>query len=301
MMFTSDPYQNCTLCPRNCSVDRHTAPGYCGGMAQVKAARAGLHFYEEPYLSGQKGSGTVFFSGCALQCVFCQNASISRENFGFGVSEERLPEIFLETQDRGAHNVNLVTGSHYVPTIAKALERAKAKGLTIPVIWNSGGYEKPETLQMLSGLVDVWLPDFKARAAELGRRYFNAPDYGDWAKQAIDFMVKDAGAPVFDENDMMIKGVTVRHLVMPGAVEESKAVIEYLYQTYGNTIWLSLMSQYTPIGTPPYPELRRPITAEEYDAVVDYALDLGVENCLIQEGDSVGESFIPIFDGEGIL
>ena len=295
----TDYYRKCTLCPRKCGADRTQTPGICGMTDKITAARAGLHYYEEPYISGEAGSGTVFFSGCSLRCIFCQNREISSGGFGKEITAERLAEIFLEQQDRGALNINIVTGTHFAPSIAEALRQAKDNGLKIPVLWNSSGYEEPDTLRMLDGLVDIWLPDFKTLDSDIAKKYFNAPDYPDAAKKALEFMVSCAPEPVF-ENDMMVKGVTVRHLVMPGATADSKNVIEYLYKTYGDRIWISIMSQYTPIGEMPYPELNRKVTRREYDRVVDYAISLGVTQAMIQEGDAVGESFIPAFDGEGI-
>ena len=335
-------YKNCALCPRNCGIDRNVRQGPCGCGSALKAARAGLHYYEEPFLSGTNGSGTVFFSGCSLGCIYCQNSPISRDGFGLEINEERLAQIFLEQQQRGAHNINLVTGTHFTPSIAKALRDAKARGLTLPVVWNSSGYEKPETLQMLEGLVDIFLPDFKTMSSGLGQRYMKAPDYPEWAKKALESMVRMTGEAKFapleqnaaDPSDaaydgegvLMTRGVVVRHLVIPGQLEDSKAVLRYLYETYGDRIWISLMSQYTPIGVfaeeeplasavtqrqdtkmdgkemrRNYPELCRPVSYKEYDEAVDYAISLGIENCMIQEDETASDSFIPAFDGEGIL
>jgi len=317
-------YNNCTLCPRNCGADRTSASGFCGESSTIRAARAGLHLFEEPFISGKSGSGTVFFSGCSTGCIYCQNFQISRDRLGFEISTNRLAEIFLELQDKKASNINLVTGTHFTPSISEALRTAKQNGLTIPVLWNSSGYEKPETLHMLEGLVDIFMPDFKTMSAELGARYMNAPDYPYHAREAVDFMVKIAGKAMFTEpglnkNEILMrKGVLVRHLIIPGHTRDSMEVIRYLYETYGDTIWISIMNQYTPVGvfskcqreTPAgndtgkiretYPELTRSVTNREYDKVVDYALSLGIKNCMIQEGGAVSESFIPSFDGEGL-
>ncbi|MBQ9815799.1 MAG: radical SAM protein [Lachnospiraceae bacterium] len=292
-------YDNCTLCPRRCGVNRREAKGYCGMGDQLLAARAGLHFYEEPYISGESGSGTVFFSGCSLKCVFCQNWQISRDGFGKEISTDRLSEIFLEQQSRGALNINLVTGTHFTPSIAEALRKAKAGGLQIPVLWNSSAYEEVETLRMLEGLVDIWLPDFKTLDEGLAKKYYNAPDYPEAAKKALDYMVTVSPEPVF-EGDLMVSGVNVRHLVMPGASADSKNVISYLYGTYKNRIWISIMNQYTPVTAQPYDKLNRKTTRREYEKVVNFAIDLGVTQAMIQEEGTAKDSFIPVFDGEGI-
>ena len=320
-------YENCRLCPRNCGVNRNLQKGVCGCGSTLKAARAGLHYYEEPFLSGINGSGTVFFTGCSLRCIYCQNGQISLDQYGFEISAERLAEIFLEQQDRKAHNINLVTGTHFTPSIAKALSLAKSNGLQIPVVWNSSGYEKPEVLEILDGLVDIFMPDFKTLSSELGLKYMKAPDYPEWAKKSLDFMVKSIGPAVFEEtpesavlmesdaqpyegeNEMMRRGVIVRHLVIPGQSEDSKAILKYLFETYGDKIWISLMSQYTPFGKfqkaeeadTKYRELYHKLSRKEYDELVDYAIDLGIEQCMIQEEDVASESFIPVFDGTGII
>ena len=318
----TDHYENCKLCPRECGVNRYKYKGYCGCKAELRAARSGLHFYEEPFLSGSRGSGTVFFSGCSLGCIYCQNFKISEENLGFDISTDRLTEIFLEQQRRGAHNINLVTASHFTPTVVSALEKAKCSGLSIPVIWNSSGYEKAETLSMLKGLVDIFMPDLKTLSCENAARYMKAPDYPEIVKEAVKCMHNMTDANLFltkdnkivskcdGEDVLMLKGLVVRHLVIPGQIEDSKAVIKYLYESYGDSIWISLMSQYTPVGRwaaeadsedkIKYPELYRKLSEEEYDELIDYAIDLGVENCMIQDGDVAMESFIPDFDGSGL-
>lgn len=292
-------YKECCLCPRNCHVNRYERAGYCGCRAEVKAARAGLHFYEEPFISGKRGSGTVFFSGCAMKCLFCQNIELSRDAFGFEITIERLAEIFLEEQKRGAHNLNLVTGSHFIPSIAEALKLAKKKGLSIPVLWNSSAYEKKDSLKLLEGLVDIWMPDLKTLSGEIGQRYFRAPDYPEAAMEAVEYMVS-LGEVEF-QDDLMVKGVNVRHLMMPGGFEDTCRVLSYLFKHFGNKIWISLMNQYTPMGEMPYKELNRRLYKREYEKAVDFAIDLGIENCMIQEGGTVSESFIPKFDGSGII
>ncbi|MCQ2512884.1 MAG: radical SAM protein [Lachnospiraceae bacterium] len=305
-----DVFTNCRLCPRNCNVDRTQGEGFCKSGSEIKAARAALHFYEEPFLSGVSGSGAIFFSGCSLQCIYCQNKQISREGTGIIISVERLSEIFFELKDKGARNINLVTGTHFTPVIAKAIEKAKTNGLDLPIIWNSSGYEYAETLKMLEGLVDIYLPDFKTLDSKIAQRYFKAVDYPERAKEALAQMVKAAGTMSFDtseqarkefeEEGLMQKGVCVRHLVTPGNGEDSKAVIQYLYETYGDDIWISVMSQYTPMEPYDLPELNEMVSEEEYEEIVDFAIDLGVTNCMIQEGRAVGTSFIPEFNGEGI-
>ena len=295
----------CSLCPRNCGARRQEGGiGICGQTDRLKAARAALHFWEEPCISGKEGSGTVFFSGCNLHCVYCQNRDISGGAAGKYITIERLSAIFLELQKKGANNINLVTPGHFAFEIAEALVRAKRQGLHLPIVYNTGSYEYAETLRKMEGLVDIYLPDFKYMDPALGRRYSHAEDYSGTAKAAIAEMVRQTGAAVFengDEDGLIKRGTIVRHLVLPGCVEDSKAVIRYLYETYGNTIYISIMNQFTPMpGLKDYPEINRRVTKEEYGEVVDYAISLGVENGFIQEGETAEESFIPAFDGEGI-
>jgi len=267
-----------------------------------RAARAALHYWEEPCISGTEGSGAVFFSGCTLRCVFCQNHEIAAGDVGRPVSMEQLADIFLRLQAQGANNINLVTAGHFLDTVIPALENAKRGGLHIPVVYNTGGYEKASVLQRLEGLVDVWLPDHKYRSSALAERYSHAADYPARAGEALEEMVRQAGHPVFDERGMMQKGVIVRHLVLPGCVPDSKDVLEYLWDHYRNQIYVSIMSQYTPLPhAAAYPELARRVTKEEYEEVVDYALFLGMEQVYIQEGECAKESFIPPFNYEGIL
>lgn len=295
-------YQTCNICPRNCQVNRFSGQtGFCGMPASIQVARASLHMWEEPCISGTNGSGTVFFTGCNLKCVFCQNHTIAIQKKGRELSVEQLSDLFLTLQDKGAHNINLVTPSHYIPGIAQALTLAKNRGLTIPIVYNTGGYDSVEALSMLEGLVDVYLPDFKYVSSILSERYSHASDYFEIAKASLAEMFRQVGAPVF-QGDMLVKGVVVRHLLLPGFVEDSKAVIKYLYQTYGNNIFLSIMNQYTPLPhVADFPEINRKVTPEEYDELVDYAIHLGVENGFIQEGDTAEESFIPDFDFTGLV
>lgn len=297
--------KKCTLCPRSCLVDRTKGErGICGQSDKLKVARAALHYWEEPCISGKEGSGTVFFSGCALHCVFCQNANIANGTAGKEISIERLAEIFLELQEKKANNINLVTPGHFVPQIVMALQAAKNQGLVIPVVYNTSSYECVDTIKKLEGLVDIYLPDFKYMDTGLSAKYSHATDYSEVAKKAVGEMVRQTGGAVFlhnDEDDLISRGTIVRHLLLPGCVEDSKAVIRYLYETYGNRIYISIMNQFTPLpGVKKYPELNRRVTEEEYEEVVDYAISLGVENGFIQEGETAEESFIPEFDGEGV-
>lgn len=287
----------CELCPRLCGVDRDKNVGFCKSNNVVKIARAGLHAWEEPCISGENGSGTVFFSGCTLKCVFCQNYVLSHDNAGKEITVERLAEIFLELQRKNAHNINLVTPTHYVLQIVEALKTARERGLSIPVVYNSSGYERAETIEMLKGFVDIYLPDFKYFSDELAQKYSNAPKYFEVASLALEKMFEQVGKPEFDDYGMMKKGVVVRHLVLPGYVEDSKDVIKYIYEKYGDDVILSIMNQYTPLPhVEKFPEINRKLTEKEYDDVIDFALEIGVENAFIQEGDTAKESFIPDFD-----
>ena len=270
--------------------------------AALTAARASLHMWEEPPISGERGSGTVFFSGCSLSCVFCQNAQISHGGEGKEIDCGRLAEIFLELEEKGAHNVNLVTASHFAPHIISALDIAKARGLTLPILYNCGGYESVETLKMLRGYVDIYLPDFKYMDSSLAARYSKCPDYPEKAKAALAEMFDQTGAPVFGVDGMLKRGTVVRHLVLPGCVKDSMEVLRYLHTTYGNSIFISIMSQYTPPARikEQYPEIARKLTRYEYGKVVRFAEEIGIVNGFTQYGEAAQESFIPIFDGEGI-
>lgn len=295
--------KKCTLCPRNCKVNRVVGEvGYCGQSASVYVARAALHMWEEPCISGTRGSGTVFFSGCNLRCVFCQNHDIAIGRVGKEIEIEDLAQIFLKLQKEGAVNLNLVTGTHYVPQIIRALEIAKEKGFRIPVLYNSSGYESVETLKLLEGVVDIYLPDFKYINAVTAKKYSNASDYPRIAKLALKEMVRQCKETVFIEDGYMQRGVMVRHLILPGYIEESKQILAYLYGIYGNDIYYSIMNQYTPLKhVEVYPEINRKITEAEYDEVVDFAIDLGIENGFIQEGETADESFIPQFDFDTLM
>lgn len=302
-MSLLDLYTSCQLCPRNCKADRqHGQTGFCHMPADLKVARAALHMWEEPCISGKAGSGAVFFSGCSVGCVFCQNHAIAAGQSGKRISIERLADIFLELQTKGANNINLVTPEHYAPSIALALAMAKAKGLHLPIICNCSGYSSLTALRILSDHVNVWLPDFKYYSPELSRKYSHAPDYFTVACQALQFMYEQAGDPVFDDNGIIQKGIIVRHLTLPGCMEDSRKVIHYLHETYGDKIYISIMNQFTPVSEllSDYPELNHTISASDYDALVDYTIDIGVENGFIQEGETAKESFIPPFDNEGV-
>lgn len=295
----------CTLCPRNCAVDRKIGEkGICGQSNELKVARAALHFWEEPCISGTTGSGTVFFSGCSLHCVFCQNEQIANGSVGKTISIERLVEIFFELEKQGANNINLVTPGHFIPQIREALFRAKQQGLSLPIVYNTSSYESLEALRSLEGLVDIYLPDFKYMSSDLSKKYSHAADYAEVAKTAIAEMVRQTGAPVFDEDgeDGLIKrGTIVRHLTLPGCMEDSKEILTYLHETYGEQIYISIMNQFTPLeNVAGYPELNRKITGEEYDELIDFAIDLGIEQGFIQEGETAEESFIPDFDCFGV-
>lgn len=296
-------YEECVLCPRACHVNRSVLgqKGLCGMPDRVRIARAALHFWEETCISGKEGSGAVFFSGCNLRCVFCQNREISAGGAGIEISVERLSDIFLELQEQGANNINLVTPTHYLLSVAEALEKAKQKGLRVPVVYNCGGYESVEALKRIEGLVDIYLPDYKYVSAELAARYSAAEDYPQRAWEALAEMYRQTGEAVLDERGMMRRGVIVRHLILPGHTKEAIAVLQKLYATYGNTICYSIMNQYTPLPyvAKEYPELNRRLTKREYDKVIDAAVSMGIENGYIQEGETAKESFIPPFDGTG--
>ncbi len=361
---------DCVLCPRNCHVNRLKGRrGFCGEAGTIRAARAALYYTEEPVISGTRGSGTVFFAGCSLGCIYCQNRQISRPGTAFPaapsasqtgspqspapaqkegpkppvaaqkasgevkpssvrlteISPERMAEIFLELQEQGAHNINLVTPEHFVPLLIPALRRAKADGLTIPVVYNTGSYERVEAVKALEGLVDVWLPDLKYVSSALSARHTGAADYFRYASAAIAEMVRQCPEPVFSDGShsidcpddaddpIMVRGVLVRHLALPGCAEDSRAVLRYLHETYGDRIFISIMNQYTPmpqvqktdlcrhLSEREYANLCRRLSEEEYDALVDYAIDLGITNGFIQESGTVSPSYIPVFDGTGIL
>ena len=291
----------CRLCPRQCGVERSKRTGYCGVSDRVKLARAALHFWEEPCISGERGSGTVFFSGCALKCVFCQNYQLSAGHFGKEVSIQRLAEIFLELQQQGAHNINLVTGGHYVPQIVQALELVR-KDLKIPVVYNSSGYETVKTLRQLKGYVDIYLPDLKYYSPERSARYSNARDYFAVASQAVQEMFSQVGPVQFDEQGMLQKGVVVRHMVMPNGVEDTMDILTWIAEHLPlDDILVSVMSQYTPFyKSADYPEINRRLTQEEYDRVLDWMECMGIEQGFVQELSSAKEEYTPDFSLQGV-
>lgn len=292
----------CTLCPRNCHFDRiNKKTGYCGMDNTVRVARAALHMWEEPCISGEKGSGAVFFTGCGLKCCFCQNREIAIGKSGLEISVDRLGEIFLELEEKGAANINLVTGAHFVPQIISALELARKKGMSLPIIYNSSGYEKVETLKMLEGYVDVYLPDFKYMESDLAEEFSHAADYPQTAKKAIREMIRQTGPVIINEDGYILRGTIVRHLILPGHTKNSVSVLEYLYHEYGDNIFISIMNQYTPVfKQEKYTELNRKVTKREYEKVLDAAVKLGIVNGFMQEGETAKESFIPSFDYEGV-
>lgn len=294
---------DCTLCPRRCHANRAAGQtGFCGQTAQLRAARAALHFWEEPCISGDCGSGTVFFSGCSLQCIFCQNHEIALGESGKVISVECLSQIFLELQEKGAANINLVTAGHFIPQVCRALELSKTHGLSIPVVYNTGSYEEVASLRLLEGLIDIWLPDLKYFSGDLSARYSSAPDYFQVATAAIAEMFRQTPTAVFDsKTGLMQRGIIVRHLMLPGQAADSKKILRYLHTTYGDAIYISIMNQYTPLaGMSEIPELNRKVTPEEYRRVLDFADRIGIENGFMQEDGTAAESFIPPFDYEGI-
>ncbi len=310
----------CRLCPRNCGILRQEGKkGYCGATDEILIARAAPHFWEEPCISGKKGSGAVFFSGCNLHCVYCQNKEISDGGSGKAVSIGRLAEIYLELQDKNVYNINLVTPTHYADKIRESLVLAKKNGLHIPVVYNCGGYESWETVEMLQDCIDIWMPDFKYISRDTAKKYSNCPDYFDKAAGALDEMVRqiklkggikmtevpiDPDNPESDKEEIMERGIIVRHMMLPGRTGESKRILRFLHERYGNDIYISIMSQYTPMpqvmNDDRFPELRQKVDRNDYERLVDFAMSIGIENAFIQEEDVAMESFIPTFDGTGV-
>ncbi|WP_432647610.1 MAG: Radical SAM core domain-containing protein [Mitsuokella multacida] len=295
--------QDCRLCPRHCGVDRTQKTGFCGAGAKARIALVSLHKWEEPCLTGSdgRGAGTVFFSYCNLRCCFCQNHEISHEGFGYEVTDERLAEIFLEQQARGAATLDLVTPTHYVPQILHALTLAKEQGFHLPVVYNSGAYETEETVEALRGSVDIFLPDLKYASEESAREYSLASDYFSVAAKAIEKMYDIAGPLQFAENGQLKRGVIVRHLVLPNHRHESMKVLDWLYKHFGDNVQISLMNQYTPMyKAGEHKGMNRRLTTFEYQSVVDHALDLGITHCYVQQGRTADTKFVPHFDGTGV-
>lgn len=297
----------CMLCPRACRSRRDRGErGACGETSAIRLARAALHFWEEPCISGKRGSGAVFFTGCQLRCVYCQNRPIAHGDVGREVSVSRLADIFFELEAQGANNINLVTPDHFIPQIAEATRAARAKGFSLPFVYNTGSYVTVEALRMLDGLIDIYLPDLKYLDEARAGAYSGAPDYPQVAKAALQEMYRQTGAVRFqrmpgEPEPMLRRGMVVRHLLLPGALDDARRIVVYLYDTFGDRIYLSLMSQYTPgAAVAGHPVLRRHVRRKDYEALVDEAIRIGVENAFIQEGSAADESFIPAFDYEGV-
>lgn len=294
-------YNSCELCPRKCHINRNTTKGICSNTSVLKVARSALHYFEEPSISGANGSGTIFFSGCNLKCCYCQNKEISNDNFGINISVERLSELMLELQAKNANNINLVTPTHFVPSIIEAIKLARANGLSIPIVYNTSGYESINTIKLLAGYVDIYLTDFKYFDNKLGEDLSKVKNYFEVASLALSEMYKQVGINKFDDNGMMTKGIIVRCLVLPTKGNDTKNIINYLYKKYQDNIYLSIMNQYTPVTkSTTFPFLNNKVSDSEYDDIINYALDLGVINAYIQEGETSDESFIPPFDLEGL-
>lgn len=301
MNHYSDLYEHCTLCPRMCGVNRHIRTGLCGCSSKMAAARAALHFWEEPCISGNRGSGAVFFSGCTLKCCFCQNYSISQEGAGKEITPSRLEEIILKLQDKGAQNIDLITATQYLPTIIPVLEKIRGR-LRIPVVYNCGGYERVETLRLLDGLIDVYLPDLKYYSPEVSGRYSKASDYFAYAGRAVKEMIRQTRKPVFSQEGILTKGVLIRHMVLPGQKEDSLRLLHWMAEELPKKRFLfSLMSQYTPFyKASEYPEINRRITSYEYQKVWEQALYLGLDQGYMQRRTSAREEYTPPFDLEGL-
>ena len=290
--------KKCNLCPRNCLVNRYENVGYCRAKAKLKIALASIHMWEEPVISGRDGSGTIFFSHCNLGCIFCQNYKI-RNGYGKEITIKRFSEICLELQSRGANNINLVTPTHYVPLIRKGLIQAKNRGLIIPIVYNTSSYENEATIESMKGLVDVYLADLKYYDDNYAKKYSNCNNYFEVATKAIGKMVAQVGSPII-HNGLMKRGVIVRVLLLPGLLEDAKKIIKYLYETYHDNIYISIMNQYTPVDKYVYEELNNKVAESVYDELVNFAYDIGVRNAFIQEGETQNDSFIPNFNLENV-
>ena len=299
-----DLYDKCTICPRNCRAERiNGKTGFCRATSDMRIARAALHMWEEPCISGGGGSGAIFFSGCNLGCVFCQNYDISHMiNTGAVVSEERLIKIFYELEEKGADNINLVTADVYIPSIASAIKKAKDRGFDLPFIFNTSSYLNVESVKMLEGLIDIYLPDAKFYSADKARKYINAENYYEYASAAIKEMHRQTGSCMFDDKGLIKKGTIIRHMLMPGGLLESKLILRKLYEEYMDDVYFSIMSQYTPIAEQlkQYPEIDKTVSEREYDELIEYALSIGIKNAWMQEGGVAKESFIPAFDLRGV-
>ena len=298
--MTENRTDSCNICPRKCGAVRTKHKGYCGSDDEMLISRAAPHMWEEPCISGTNGSGTVFFSGCNLHCVFCQNKAISDGGVGKKFDIDGLVRIFLDLQEQNVYNINLVTPTHYSLKIREAVIKARDKGLVLPVLFNCGGYEDAETVRKLEDCVDIWMPDFKYMSKETSLRYSKCPDYFEVAVKALDEMVRqvrEKGGTEFDKDGMMKRGVLVRHMMLPEHTGESKRILRFLHERYGDEIYISIMSQYTPmphiLADASYPELHKKVDPADYDRLTDFAIKIGIEKAFIQEGDVASESFIP--------
>ena len=293
-------YKKCILCPRKCMTNRYKDKGFCLLNNEVKIALAKPFFYEEPPISGTNGSGTIFFSGCNLKCCFCQNMEISKFNKGKKITITRLAEIMIELQKKKVHNINLVTPTMYIPSIIKAIKKARKMGLSIPIVYNSSGYENVDAIKLLDGYIDIYLPDFKYYDNTYAIKYSKANNYLENAKLAIDEMIRQTGPCVFKDN-VLVKGTIVRHLMLPNLKEDTKKILDYLYHAYQDKIYISIMNQYTPNKYVSFKELKCPVKEQDYNEIIDYAINLGITNAFCQIGETVSESFIPKFDYQGVI
>jgi len=292
-------YKNCRLCPRQCGINRYEKQGFCDTGAEALVAKASLHQWEEPCISYRNGAGTVFFSGCNLHCCYCQNNKISNELFGRSLTNRQLADVFLRLQDKGADNIELVTPTHFVPDIINALDIVKHR-LEIPVIYNTGGYELTETIGLLNGYIDVYMPDIKYFSPEVSARYSNAPNYFEYASSAVISMTSQTGKPVYNNDGGLIKGTLIRHMVLPKHRHDSMKIIDWIAQNVPNAL-VSIMNQYTPFDfiDEKYTEIKRRVTKMEYNSVVRHATDLGI-NGYTQQSSAVGEKYVPDFDLSGL-
>lgn len=296
-----DGLKKCTICPTGCGTDRTIKKGPCGAGSQITVAKAFLHQWEEPCISGKKGSGTIFFSGCNLHCVFCQNHDISQEDFGRAISIERLAEIMLELQAQGAENINLVTPTPYALHIVQAVKSARANGLLLPILYNTNGYETVETIELLKGTVDIYLPDIKYYSDAYAVRYSKAKDYFEHISAAVKAMINQVGYPVFDEKGMMKRGVLIRHMVMPELLSDSKNILRWIKDNLSKDVYVSLMCQYTPMFRAcEFEEINRRLDDWEYEYIVDYFFKLGLENGFVQDYSSAVTDYVPDFDLTGV-
>jgi putative pyruvate formate lyase activating enzyme len=292
--------ESCNICPRSCSVNRYESVGYCRAEMDVRVSKAFLHMWEEPCISGTRGSGTVFFSNCNLGCVFCQNHHISHGGHGKNIGIQRLSDIFIELQNKGAHNINLVTPTHYIPQIKEAIISSKKRGLILPIVYNSNAYENVESLRDLEGLIDIYLPDIKYFSDKYSVKYSNAPGYFECAKDAVLEMLRQVGVPEF-ENGILKKGLMIRHLMLPGLLFDSKKIVDWVSDNLPREVYLNVMCQYTPMNKAfEYPELSKKLNKGHYESLIDYAQAQGIENGYFQDFDSAREDYVPNFDLEGI-